>query len=140
MSRWLRQVHDIIGDTFVYSPRFVDIAHREPVCVRKCRDLYEKYGAQSTFMKVAPQTFFLRNTQAVAEVDAAEPKRAQISSSDRMQQRRKSSDCLSFLDAAKQVLDQFGHRNSMHYREITDKAINEGWLMNTMGKTPEATP
>jgi len=49
-----------------------------------------------------------------------------------------SQETYSFLDAAEKVLDQFGNRNSMHYREITDKAMNQGWL-NTSGKTPEAT-
>ena len=44
----------------------------------------------------------------------------------------------SFLDAAEKVLDQFGNRKPMHYREITDKAINQGWL-STSGKTPEAS-
>ena len=44
----------------------------------------------------------------------------------------------SFLDAAERVLDQFGNRKPMHYREITDKAMNRGWL-RTSGKTPEAT-
>lgn len=49
-----------------------------------------------------------------------------------------SKDTYSFLDAAEKVLDKFGNRNSMHYWDITDKAMNQGWL-NTSGKTPEAT-
>lgn len=33
----------------------------------------KKHGDQSTFVKVAPQTFFLRDTQIVAVCDAKEP-------------------------------------------------------------------
>ncbi len=33
----------------------------------------KKHGDQSTFVKVAPQTFFLRDTQIVAVYDAEEP-------------------------------------------------------------------
>jgi restriction system protein len=45
---------------------------------------------------------------------------------------------LSFTDAAERVLDQFGERQPMHYREITDKAIDLG-LIRTKGATPEAS-
>lgn len=84
----------------------------------------KKHGDQSTFVKVAPQTFALRDVQLVAVCDAKECE--------------PQKDTYSFLDAAEKVLDQFGNRNSMHYRDITDKALNQGWL-NTSGKTPEAT-
>ena len=83
-------------------------------------------------MKVAPQTFFLRDTQIVAVCDAKEPEPRNANLSDN------SKGTYSFLDAAEKVLDQFGNRNSMHYRDITDRAMNQGWL-NTSGKTPEAT-
>ena len=83
-------------------------------------------------MKVAPQTFFLRDSQIVAVCDAKEPE----SKSDSTLASPKNT--YSFLDATEKVLDQFGNRNSMHYRDITDKAMSQGWL-NTSGKTPEAT-
>jgi restriction system protein len=92
----------------------------------------KKHRDQSTFVKVAPQTFFLRDTQIVAVCDAKEPEPKDGSTL------ASSKDTYSFLDAAEKVLDQFGNRNSMHYRDITDKALNQGWL-NTSGKTPEAT-
>lgn len=37
---------------------------------------------------------------------------------------------------AQMVLDKYGQMEPMHYREITQKAIEEGWLI-TRGKTPE---
>ncbi len=92
----------------------------------------KNYGAQSAFVKVAPQTFFLRDTQLVAVCDAKEPGKKNVNPS------VNSNETYSFLDAAEKVLDKFGNRDSMHYRDITDKAIKHGWL-NTSGKTPEAT-
>lgn len=92
----------------------------------------KKHGDQSTFVKVAPQAFFLRDTQIVAVCDVKEPEPKNESTL------ASSKETYSFLDAAEKVLDQFGFRNSMHYREITNKAMNQGWL-NTSGKTPEAT-
>jgi restriction system protein len=45
---------------------------------------------------------------------------------------------LSFTDAAEQVLDKYASKSPMHYRAITDKALELG-LIATAGKTPEAT-
>ena len=45
---------------------------------------------------------------------------------------------LSFTDAAEQVLDRYAGKSPMHYRAITDKALELG-LIATAGKTPEAT-
>lgn len=44
----------------------------------------------------------------------------------------------TFLDAAEAVLDRFGSKRPMHYREITQKALDLG-ILTTSGKTPEAT-
>ncbi len=92
----------------------------------------KKHGDQSTFVKVAPQTFFLRGTQIVTVCDAKEPEPRNVNPSEH------SKGTYSFLDAAEKVLEQFGNRSSMHYRDITEKAMEKGWL-NTSGKTPEAT-
>ncbi len=92
----------------------------------------KKYRDQATFVKVAPQTFFLRDTRLIAVCDTKETAPTNESAL------TSSKETYSFLDAAEKVLDQFGDRNSMHYRDITDKAIRQGWL-NTSGKTPEAT-
>lgn len=44
----------------------------------------------------------------------------------------------SFADAAQQVLERFGTNGPMHYREITQKALELG-LVQTAGQTPEQT-
>jgi restriction system protein len=44
----------------------------------------------------------------------------------------------SFTDCAQKVLEEFGGKKPMHYKEITEKALQKGWLV-TGGKTPEAT-
>ena len=90
----------------------------------------KKHGNQSIFVKVEPRTFFLRDTQFGAVYDAKEPRNVNPSAD--------PEESYSFLDAAEKVLNQFGERKPMHYREITDKAMNQGWL-STSGKTPEAT-
>jgi restriction system protein len=36
------------------------------------------------------------------------------------------------------VLEEFGGKKPMHYKEITEKALEKGWLV-TSGKTPEAS-
>ena len=91
----------------------------------------KKHGDKSTFVKVAPQTFSLRDVQIVAVDDVTHDSNGETDST-------VSKTIYSFLDAAEKVLDQFGNRNSMHYRDIVDIAIERGWL-NTSGKTPEAT-
>ena len=45
---------------------------------------------------------------------------------------------LSFVQCAQRVLETFGHKKPMHYREITQKAIEKKWLFSG-GKTPEAS-
>jgi restriction system protein len=45
---------------------------------------------------------------------------------------------LSFTDSAEKVLEEFGNKQPMYYRAITEKAM-ELRLLATEGKTPEAT-
>jgi restriction system protein len=45
---------------------------------------------------------------------------------------------LTFSKAAERVLEEYGKKSPMHYREITAIALEKGWL-RTEGKTPEAT-
>jgi restriction system protein len=45
---------------------------------------------------------------------------------------------ISFGKAAEEVLDRYANRQPMHYREITQKALDLG-LISTAGQTPEAT-
>ncbi|MGI8857495.1 MAG: restriction endonuclease [Thermomicrobiales bacterium] len=45
---------------------------------------------------------------------------------------------MSFADAAEQILEDFGKQQPMHYRHITEKALELGWI-TTKGKSPEDT-
>jgi restriction system protein len=72
------------------------------VSVRLYSDI-KKHGNQSTFVKVAPQTFFLRDTQLVAVCDVKEPGPKNESAS------TSTKATYSFLNAAEKVLDQFGN-------------------------------
>ena len=45
---------------------------------------------------------------------------------------------LSFLDSAEQVLRESGSREPLHYRSITEQALQQG-LIRSEGRTPEAT-
>ncbi len=64
----------------------------------------------------------------------------------RIQSRWEVQDCkvapsvmeFSFIVCAQKVLEEFGEGKPMHYREITRKALEQGWLV-TAGKTPEST-
>lgn len=93
----------------------------------------KKKGNTSPFMLVAPGTFRLRGgyQPSVPDVKTSESlppaKRA-----------RATGKSYSFTDSAEKVLEEFGHKKPMHYRDITSKALEEGWL-RTEGKTPEAT-
>jgi restriction system protein len=44
----------------------------------------------------------------------------------------------SFTECALRVLEEFGSKKPMHYKDITQKALEQGWLV-TEGKTPEST-
>ena len=94
----------------------------------------QKKGDQSLFCKVAPQVFVLRE---MGNTNARSGTPLSIVKSDIENAKTKSSD-LSFTDSAQRVLEEMGDSKPMHYREITAKAIEKGWLV-TGGKTPEAT-
>ncbi len=88
----------------------------------------KKNGDSSPFIQTAPQTFGLR-TGVVAK--SATPK------NDRQESKAKKQ-TLSFTRAAEHVLERFGDKRPMHYRAITEKAM-ELDLLETQGQTPEAT-
>jgi len=90
-------------------------------------------GDKSFFVKVGPQTFALR--------DSAEIPSSTVPVSAAVQDAPKPSAAnagFSFTDCAEKVLEEFGGKKPMHYKEITEKALQKGWLV-TGGKTPEAT-
>ena len=45
---------------------------------------------------------------------------------------------MTFTDAAEQILSQLGKREPMHYRVLTERALDLG-LISTLGQTPAAT-
>jgi len=88
-------------------------------------------GEKSPFLKVGPQTFALRDSDEISSdtvpvgIEEA-PKHSAVNA------------CFSFTDCAQKVLEEFGGKKPMHYKEITEKALQNGWLV-TSGKTPEAS-
>jgi restriction system protein len=95
----------------------------------------EKNGDNSPFIKVAPQTFALRenSTEESAKAPHAKPSKAATD-----QKISSTIAGFSFTNCAQKVLEEFGGKKPMHYKEITEKALAKGWLI-TSGKTPEAT-
>lgn len=93
----------------------------------------KKHGEASAFILDAPQTFGLREAKPSAGTAVAlHPKEFASPVS------KPPVKTYSFTDSAEKVLEEFGQQQPMHYRAITEKAIEAGWLA-TEGKTPEAT-
>ncbi|WP_244155830.1 HTH domain-containing protein [Desulfofustis glycolicus] len=90
----------------------------------------KRNGDKSPFIKVGPQTFALRDSTSVSS--GAAPVPATI------QKAPEPNSGFSFTDCAQKVLEEFGGKKPMHYKEITKKALQKSWLV-TGGKTPEAT-
>ncbi len=83
----------------------------------------KKKGDKSAFILIAPQKFALRENMTTYSL-----------SSDI----KDGTEKYSFTDSAERILEKYGERRPMHYRSITKKALELGWL-STEGKTPEAT-
>jgi restriction system protein len=97
-------------------------------------------GEKSPFVLVGPQTFGLRELGAkpAPARPGRPPKTAAASEAGETPVAKTSAAEYSFADAAEKVLEQFGDKKPMHYRQITEKAIELGWIA-TEGRTPEAT-
>jgi len=90
-------------------------------------------GDKSPFVKVGPQTFALRDSAQISSGAAPVPAAVQEAPKP-----SPASAGFSFTDCAQKVLEEFGGKKPMHYKEVTEKALQKGWLV-TGGKTPEAT-
>ena len=88
----------------------------------------KKHGEKSTFVKIAPNTFALNNALKVTESEEIAP----------CVVTPKRHKAVSFLDAAELVLKSMTKGTSLHYHDITEKALEAGWLKSS-GKTPDAT-
>lgn len=84
----------------------------------------QRRGESSPFVKAGPNTFALRDG---AELSIVEPK-----------ENSKTHRRYSFTEAAEKVLERFGNKRPMHYRDVTAKSLELDWIA-TEGKTPEAT-
>ena len=90
-------------------------------------------GDKSPFVKVGPQTFALRDSTEISS--GAAPAPAAVEDTPKPPSVNAG---FSFIDCAQKVLEEFGGKKPMHYKEITEKALEKGWLV-TSGKTPEAS-
>ena len=88
----------------------------------------KKKGNASPFIQAGPQMFGLRPGAAVPVPIGQTTSRSRA--------RKATTRTYSFTEAAERVLEQFGNKKPMHYREITKKALEQGWL-HTEGKTPD---
>ncbi len=90
-------------------------------------------GENTPFIKVAPQTFGLRDSLLVQTNSTTGSKMVEKVSKSIIVE-----SSFSFTDCAQKVLESDGDKKPMHYRQITERALELGWLV-TGGKTPEAT-
>ena len=79
-----------------------------------------------------PPKFFVGKTVKEAPGEQPNPKAGKSAP-----QPQKESP-FSFLECAGKVLREFGAKQPMHYREITKRALEQGWLVSS-GERPEAT-
>lgn len=93
-----------------------------------------KQGDKSRFVLTAPQTFGLRELGAKPSPGAASPPAKPAA----MPSHAAAPTVYSFTEAAEKVLETFGGKRPMHYKDIAKKALDQGWI-DTEGKTPEAT-
>lgn len=106
-----------------------------------------KHGDASLFEMVAPQTFKLRK-QVMNEFDGQSTSPVKkdglnlIPETDSakvlLELSSPPTESMTFTDCAHKVLELFSDKEPMHYRDITSKALENGWL-DTKGKTPELT-
>ena len=92
----------------------------------------KKHGVNSRFHRPAPGMFALRS-RGFSEHDGPQTARPAPAT-----QPTTTGKTLSFADAAKVVLDQYGNKQPMHYVTITQQALQLG-LLQTGGQTPQAT-
>jgi restriction system protein len=85
----------------------------------------QKKGAASRFKRVSPGVYALDDENGATGLNTNSVN-------------KRPENTVSFTDAAEQVLQRFGNREPMHYRQITEKARDLG-LIATSGRTPEAS-
>lgn len=96
----------------------------------------KKHEDRSRFQRVNKGLFALRMRELSesAKVEQAKPAPA----SGEKKRTATPAKIFTFTDAAERVLDQFGAKKPMHFRTITQKALELGFI-RTEGQTPELT-
>lgn len=102
----------------------------QTVAARLYTDI-KRNGEKSLFFLDGPQIFGVRSI-------VTPPSSAKARKRKKNPTRKSSDKTYSFTDSAERVLERFGNKQPMHYRAITEKALEQGWLV-TEGRTPEAT-
>lgn len=102
------------------------------VAARLYSDIKEK-GDNSIFVRAGAQTFALRSSFGISDIAYADP-----STVNQPAKSYSQNIVFSFTDCAHKVLEEFGGKKPMHYKKITEKALEKRWLVSS-GKTPEAT-
>jgi len=103
------------------------------VAAQLYRDI-KKRGAVSRFILCEPLTFALRSIAVADDLPASKLPTAPLApKSD-----NRSEEKYSFTDSAEKILEKYGDKQPVHYREITEKALALGWLTSG-GRTPEAS-
>ena len=84
----------------------------------------KKNKDESPFILHAPATFGLKKTGSLRKAGTGTKSGPSVTPATKSQ----SKTTFSFTDSAQMVLEQFADRQPMHYRAITDKAVEMGWL------------
>jgi len=105
------------------------------VAARLAMDLKTR-GDASPFVRPAPGRYGLRSQAPVAPVNGIGTQQALFEEEE--QDPGSLAQSLSFTEAAIQVLQEQVLPGPLHYRDITQLALEKG-LLATQGKTPEAT-
>lgn len=102
-------------------------------------------GGASQFVKVKPNVFAMREFDDSGEhnlegnlVDNENLTSDAHSAAEESTNLITATSSMSFTACAEKVLEEFGGKNPMHYKDITSKALEKGWLVSK-GKTPEAS-
>ena len=95
-------------------------------------------GQDSKFQRTAPGTFALRSWGLPEVAPRTAKKEASLKVPQAEQKPEPTPDTLSFVDAAELILSQSPDRKPMHFRAITDRALELG-LVSSSGQTPAAT-
>jgi len=91
----------------------------------------KKRGDASLFVRVGPNRFRLRDGAVASDLNHVRATKTAPVLPD-------APDTFSFTAAAEKVLEEFGQKKPMHYRDMTQKALDKKWIV-TEGKTPEAS-